>query len=109
MSMENKSFLRTKMYGINVIFLFMALVIFFSKFQWVTAIAFAIIILLSFLSLIIRCEKCGALAYRGRSKDHGFPVNGWMTDHKCPSCGIERHGFFDGALVFLGNLFKGKK
>jgi len=79
-------------------------VVAFSLAGWASAVGIAyshnlildllLLVIFAFFSvafLFIRCERCGALAYRFDKKDHGFPhYRALFPPMSCPSCGLER-------------------
>jgi DNA-directed RNA polymerase subunit N (RpoN/RPB10) len=103
MAANRKSLAKTKVLGIFYSgylmgTLFGACLLFrFPGAEWVSAISFSVVMVLSFCIFPIRCESCGTLLYRKKYNYHGFPVSGWEhVDNTCPVCGIERYGFVDG-------------
>lgn len=57
----------------------------------VDLILMLIFVVCSVYLMTIRCENCGTLAYRVKSKDHGFPNPlFFFPAMRCPVCGLER-------------------
>lgn len=88
-----KSLVRVKLYGCIVVGIFgMFLASFspqFSLFYWV---GFSIAAVCAILQFGIKCENCGNLAYRLKSKTDGVPHPLYIFQpRRCPLCGVERY------------------
>jgi hypothetical protein len=89
----SKSLVRVRWYGYTIIAVVgMFVVAYSTQFSVLYWLGFAIGAIFCILLFSVRCENCGNLAYRLKSRTYGFPHPlCHLQPRRCPLCGVERY------------------